>query len=160
MNLNPLVSAETVQGIVFLQRQFGTAVDTCIASNYVKLPPPLISYRYCYPVNPFWAETMCRGSEGLALGWQKSLGKKSRWALGFGGPGCASLHPHSPLGWVRSCSPVARGSRNLPQQEQSLLGCAQSSGFTLPGPLVLQFKALIPALKEVSIEQPKLYGLQ
>lgn len=118
--MHPLVSAETVQGIVFLQRQFGTAVDTCIASNYVKLPPPLISYRHCYPVNPFGFQSCqdeARGRQGSARvgggGWIKIPGAKQ--------PGTGFL-------WVERCkTPSPAWDPLTPQQgtgtRQGMPGC-------------------------------------
>lgn len=58
-------------GHCFLAEAVRTAVDTCMASNYVKLPPPLISYRHCYPVNPFGLQShkdKARGNRSSALG--------------------------------------------------------------------------------------------
>lgn len=85
---------------LFSCRDSWTAVDTRIASNYVKLPPPLISYRHCYPVNPFRVQS-CKegreGSQGSALGkeWLK-IHQKSSPALGVCGLRC--VRPPVPHG--------------------------------------------------------------
>lgn len=164
-----MVSAETVQGIVFLQRQFGTAVDTCIASNYVKLPPPLISYRHCDPVNPFGVQSCkdeARGSQGSAPGGvdKNPTGRKAaRHWVSVGRAVRDPPKPHTgPAGPSAGYgdAPGDTQCRGLEERSPGERRVGTKVARPRSKPWVCISWAVIPALKEVLlIEQPKLYGL-